>query len=194
MKKKTLLYVICLLAMTTTSAQAIYQQGDNVISAGLGLGSSFGGFGYHVRQSPAINLQYERGIWQAGTGVISLGGYAGYKTFSYTDTYYGGYTYREKWRYTIIGLRSAWHWQEMQGKAFEKWDLYGGLMLSYNLLQYTYADDDPYFDYDTGNAYGSAVGFTGFIGSRYFFKERFAMMAEAGFGISFLNLGIAYRF
>ncbi|MFT4154225.1 hypothetical protein [Parafilimonas sp.] len=49
----------------------------------IGLGSSmlnYSGAG----QTPAISAQFERGVWPiGGPGVISLGGYAGFKTYKY---------------------------------------------------------------------------------------------------------------
>lgn len=192
MKKKVTIYIIGLLMPCFVTAQAAYQQGDNMLSLGIGLGSSYGSFTY-AHQSPAINLQYERAIWPLGSGIVSLGGYVGYKTFGYTAGYYGGYTYTENWRYTIIGLRSAWHLQELGGKELEKWDLYGGVMLSYNVLNYTYSDNDPYWDY-AGGGYGSSVGFAGFLGARYFLRDHFAVMGEVGYGIAYLNIGGAFKF
>jgi hypothetical protein len=194
MKNKILLFIIlfALLQPGAASAQSIYQPGNNVLGVGLGLGSSYGSFTYG-RQSPALNVQYERGIWPLGPGVISLGGYLGYKRYQYSANYYGGYTYSQKWNYTIIGLRSAWHLQQLGGKELKKWDLYSGVMLSYNVLNYSYADNDPYWDY-AGDAYGSGAGFAGFLGARYFFNGHFAAMGEVGYGIAFLNLGMAYKF
>jgi hypothetical protein len=192
MKNKIYVIIFSLLSFFAARAQSIYQQGDNVIGIGLGLGSSYGSFTYG-HQSPAINLQYERGIWPLGPGIISLGGYLGYKSYRYSDTYYGGYTYTQKWNYTIIGVRGAWHLQEFGGKELKKWDLYSGVMLSYNILNYSYTDNSPYWDY-TGDGYGSSVGFSGILGARYFFSDHFAAMGEIGYGIAFLNLGMAYKF
>jgi len=53
-----------------------FQKGTNIISAGIGLGSSILSYS-GASQSPALSLQYERGVWDiGGPGVISLGGYA----------------------------------------------------------------------------------------------------------------------
>ena len=65
-----------------------FQKGTNIISAGIGLGSSILSYS-GASQSPALSLQYERGVWDiGGPGVISLGGYAGYKGYSFSGTDY----------------------------------------------------------------------------------------------------------
>src|SRR5689334_20567568 len=86
----------------SAKAQA-FNRGDNLLGIGIGLGSSLGGFTYGS-QSPALSVQYEHGNWDVGgPGVISLGGYLGYKSFSYDASPYSYYTYSEKWTYIILG-------------------------------------------------------------------------------------------
>jgi hypothetical protein len=192
---KRIYFLLLMLAVFpfAADAQAAYQPGNNVIAVAVGLGGSFGGYA-HTSSTPAINLQYERGIWQAGPGVISLGAYAGIKSYKYSYNYYGGYTYSEKWNYTILGLRGAYHLQELKGTEFQKLDLYAGLMLSYNILKYSYTDNDPYSNYNVNQDYGSNASLTEFVGARYFFNPHFGAMAEVGYGISYLNVGLAYKF
>lgn len=180
-----------LITPSGVKAQAAYQLGDNVISVAAGFGTSYGAFTYG-KQTPAFSLQYERGLWQAGPGVISLGGYLGYKSYQYSGSYFG-FTYNEKWNYTIFGVRGAWHLQEFDGTELQKWDLYGGAMLGYFNLNYTYTDNDPNVDYNDIN-YSNSVGLSGFLGARYFFTPKLAAQGEIGYGISYLNLGLAYKF
>lgn len=182
--KKLIFVAIALAASTTLYAQQ-FQKGTNLLGVGIGLGSSLGGFTYGS-QAPAISLQYERGIWDiGGPGVISLGGYAGRKSFKYSGD---GYT--QKWGYTIIGVRSAYHYN---GIKSDKFDVYAGLMLSYNILNYSYKDNDGN-NVSGAGSYGSAAGFTAFIGGRYFFTQKVAAFAELGYGVSYLTLGIAFKF
>lgn len=68
-------------------------------------------------------------------------------------------------------------------------------MLSYNLLNYTYTDNDPSStNYFIGENYASNVGITPFLGARYFFTNNFAGMVEFGYGMSYVNIGLAYKF
>jgi hypothetical protein len=190
--KKTIFMTIAALVLLAHAAHSqdskAYKVGDNVISAGIGLGSSIGSFTYGT-QTPGFSAQYERGLWEAGPGVISLGGYVGIKSFSYDYADYGE-NYQSKWNYTIVGVRGAYHYT---GFNVDKLDVYGGLMLSYDALSFTDNDASNGQSYG-GTATGSSVGLTAFIGGRYYFAGNLAAFAELGYGVSYLNLGLAYKF
>ncbi len=182
---KKIPFILFLFIVTATSYGQQFVQGTNVISAGVGLGSSFGGFTYGS-QTPALSVNFERGVWDVGgPGVISLGGYAGAKSFKYS-----GSGYSEKWGYTIIGVRSAYHYNGLHSDNF---DLYGGVMLSYNIVSYSYKDLNGNSTFTGGN-YGSAAGFTLYVGGRYFFSPNVAAFAELGYGVSYLTLGVSFKF
>lgn len=167
-----------------------FNKGTNVLSALVGAGSSLGYLGNSP--SPAISVNFEHGAWQAGDdGIISIGGYAGRKSFSYDYNYGSGYFYSQKWSYTIIGVRSAYHYTGLDN---EKIDLYGGVMLSYNILSYSFKDNSGFFSGSTSSSYGSGTGFTGYIGGRYFFNPRIGANLELGYGVSHLNAGISLKF
>jgi len=187
--KKTLL--LMLLAAFAIGARAQkFQKGTNIVSAGIGLGSSILSYS-GASQTPAINLQYERGVWDVGgPGVISLGGYAGYKGYDYSGKV-STYSYSQKWHYTVIGARSAYHYH---GFKSDNLDVYGGLMLAYNILKYSYTDNSPSGSYSASGSYGSTVGLSLYLGGRYFFTDNIAALLELGYGVSYLNIGIALKF
>lgn len=190
MKKLSCVLIAVLFCATTIHAQ-FFNKGTNVISAGVGLGGNFGSFSYGT-QSPGISAQYERGVWDVGgPGVISLGGYVGTKSYKYSGAS-GSYKWSEKWNYTIVGIRSAYHYNKLNNGKF---DVYGGLMLSYNILSYKYSDN-------AGNAgssiyggnYNSTAGITAYLGARYLFTQNFGAFAELGYGVSYLTLGVMLKF
>jgi len=182
---KKLLLLVTISALVFTARAQEFQKGTNIISAGVGLGSSILSYS-GASQTPALSLQYERGVWDVGgPGVISLGGYVGYKGYSYSAT-----DYSEKWHYTVLGVRSAYHYN---GLNVDKLDLYGGVMLSYNILSYSYSDNLGYNVSDNGS-YGSTVGLSLYVGARYFFTDNLAVLAEFGYGVAYLNVGIAAKF
>ena len=183
--KKTHLFTVALFLLLSQAAWSqTYKIGTNVVSAGIGLGSSLGNYSY-ASQSPGFSVQYERGIWEVGPGVISLGGYVGFKSYkySYTDSYDNGH-YESKWNYTIVGVRGAYHYT---GLNIPKLNVYGGVMLSYDALS---------FKDNSGSSlhYGSTVGATGFVGGRYFFAGPLGGFAELGYGVSYLNIGLCLKF
>ena len=192
MKKIFLLFTV--LTFSFISFSQPFDLGTNMINAGIGLGSSLGGFGY-TSQTPAISASFEHGMWEVGgPGVISLGGYLGYKSFKYTSTYagIGGiYNYSQKWSYLIIGARSAYHYN---GLEIDNIDLYGGAMLSFNNLSYNYTDNDPGYDYSGVGTYSSGISLSLYAGGRYMFSDGVGAYLEAGYGISYLSLGVSFKF
>ncbi len=190
--KVAVLSIAVLLGSVRTS-QAQYDIGDNVLNVGVGLGSTLlGGYsGYNSSQTPAIGLSFEHGTWELGDGIVSLGGFLGYKSIK--DEYqYLSYKQTWKWTYTIIGIRGAYHFPLDN----EKLDLYLGAMLSYNILNFKYTDTDPSYNssFDYSGGYGSAAGFTGFGGIRYYLSDNFGLNAELGYGIAYLTLGVSFKF
>jgi hypothetical protein len=188
MKKTMLLF---LLPLAITARSQTYKTGDNVISAGIGLGSSIANYG-GATQSPGISAQFEHGFWEAGPGVISLGAYVGYKGYKYSGQE-AGYGFSEKWNYTIIGARGAYHFT---GINVDHLDLYAGLMLSYNDLNYSYSNNFPGGGSGSVNSasYGSAVGLSAFAGAHYYFAGNLGAYGEVGFGVAILNIGLCYHF
>ena len=191
--KKAIILLAIVFAISAHSLKAqTYAKGTNVISAGIGLGSSIAGYTYGS-QSPAISLQFERGLWEAGPGVISLGGYLGFKGYKYSYNDGLGDSYSQKWNYTIVGVRGAYH---LTGLKVDKLDPYAGLMLSYNHLGYSvsYSNGAGSYQGAGSGSYGSAIEFSAFVGARYFFAGSLGAYAELGFGVSNLNLGLTYKF
>src|SRR5690606_40258475 len=141
MKKVT--FILALVLMISAAHAQPFQRGTNIINAGIGFGTNLGGLG---NARPAISASFEHGQWEiGGPGVISLGGYIGNTGYTYKSS---GYV--QKWNYTVIGVRSAYHYNGF--KNVPNLDVYGGLMLSYNIVSYK-ADA-----YDGPNSYGSGLG------------------------------------
>lgn len=167
--------------ITTFSYAQQFQKGTTVVNAGIGLGTALGGLG---KARPAISLSLDRGVWPVGgPGVISLGGYLGNTGYKYSS---GGYT--AKWNYFIVGARGAYHYNGFS--SVPELDVYGGAMLGYNIVNYSSDGNDV----DISNSYGSGIGFSGFLGGRWFFTERIGAYAELGYGVSVLNAGLAIKF
>ncbi len=173
---KKIFYIIFLITITQTYAQE-FNTGTNVINAGIGFGGNFGNY-TTSSQSPGFSVTYERGIWDVpGPGVVSLGAYLGTKTYKY-DYAFGN----DKWTYTIIGIRGAYHYN---GLEIENLDVYAGAMFSYNILS---------FDGSTAGSFNSRPSGTAFAGGRWYFTKTFAGFVEASYGVAYINLGASIRF
>ena len=191
MKKLSILVICIMVVLSTANAQPFHVK-SNVIGIGIGFGSALGSFS-RTSQAPSISALYERGVWNVrGVDVISLGGYIGYKSFR--NEYNGfSYTYKQKWNYTSVGFRGAYHYNGFTN--LPKLDLYGGVMVSYDILNYKYTDNDPSDNYNYFNtSYASRASATAFVGARYFFTEGFGAYSELGYGVSFLTLGVCFKF
>jgi hypothetical protein len=190
--KKSILFSIAIVTISVFSAVGVKAQafgvGTNVISAGIGLGSSIASYTYGT-QSPGFNIQYDHGFWEAGPGVISLGAYVGIKDYKYGYVE-NGYAYSEKWNYTVVGVRGAWHFT---GLDIDNLDLYGGLMLADYALSYSYSDNQGNSGGSLGN-YGSTIGLSVFAGAKYYFAGNLGAFGELGFGANVLSLGLSYKF
>lgn len=178
-----------LFLLTPRQASAQFDVGDKVASLSVGIG---GNYVSSTSQSPALGLGYEQGVTDLGPGVLGLGGYLGYKSLAYKHRFM---TYEYDWRYTylILGFRGSWHYNEWHGN--DRLDTYGGLMLSYNIVNWK--DHTVYpsgaIAVSSGSA-SSGIGLTGFLGTRYYFNDNLGVQAELGYGVAILNLGLAYKF
>lgn len=188
MKKLLLVLFVAVFSLTQLLAQeSTFKQGDKVLNLGIGFGSTFySGTGYKAG-IPPISASLEFGVKDGvlDKGSIGIGGYLGYSShkWEYSNTGYG-------WKYTniILGVRGVFHYP-----LVDKLDTYTGLLLGYNISSSKeYGNAGIY-----GNLYSASAGgvaYSWFIGGRYYFTDKFAGMLELGYGITYLNLGVALKF
>ena len=70
---------------------------------------------------------------------------------------------------------------------------YGGVMLAYYALSYSYSDNQGNSGGSLGN-YGNTVGLSVFAGAKYYFAGNLGGFGELGFGANILSLGLSYKF
>ena len=185
MKKLLLMFVVACFALTQLIAQEpTFVKGDKALNIGIGLGSTLYSGTYYKSQIPPISASLEFGVVDnvIEKGVVGVGPYIGYSSYKYEYSGWG-------WKYTniIIGARGNFHYP-----LVNKLDTYTGLLLGYNVASSKeFGDVIPGWDYSYS---AGGIAWSWFIGGRYYFKETFAVMAELGYGISYLNLGIALKF
>jgi hypothetical protein len=185
MKKFLLLVVIAFFAMTHLFAQEpTFVKGDKALNLGIGLGSTLYSGTYYKSQVPPVSASLEFGVVDnvIEKGVIGVGPYLGYSSYKYEYQDWG-------WKYSniIIGVRGNFHYP-----LLEKLDTYTGLLLGYNVASSKeFGNVVPGWDYSYS---AGGVAWSWFVGGRYYFKDTFAAMLELGYGIAYLNLGIALKF
>ena len=181
MKKFLTLCAVVLLvsSLAITGASAQPKNGDNVITAGLGLG--YPGL-YGTSGMPPIFVSFDHGI----VSNFSVGGIVSYSTSSYE------FASDYKWSYTymFVGARGAYHFGPMMKEIPKNIDLYAGVTLGYHIVSTSFTGkNEALVPYSAG---GSYMGFGFYGGARYYFTPKFGATAEVGYDIGYLKIGISY--
>lgn len=185
MKKIVMIFALACFALTQLVAQeSTFKKGDKVLNLGLGIGSTLYSGSYYKTKLPPVSASLEFGVVDnvLEKGSVGVGPYVGFTSakWEYNADWY--------WTYTnlIIGARGNFHYP-----LVNKLDTYTGLLLGYDIVSSKEHGTAYGYDY---NASGSSLAWSWFIGARYYFKENFAVMGELGYGIAYLNLGVALKF
>jgi hypothetical protein len=152
--------------------------GTWIVNGGIGPGAHY--FGNGAGFGPALKGSFEKGMWDLGPGVITLGGEA---TFSFFSHHYGQ-DWNESWINFIFGARGAYHY----GWDVEGLDTYGGIPLGIGFCIHTW-DDHP------GNSgYQPVYPYAGiFFGASYFFNKSIGINGEFGYNSTYANIGVVYK-
>ena len=171
---------------TSLNAQ-LFDKGDIVLSAGLGLGSTYvGGWNSYYKISvPPVFVAGDYCLREdLGPGNLGVGGILAYSSYKYDPAYVDW-----GWKYSVfmIGARGSYHFTDL----VDKLDLYGGVVIGGQIVT-----DKEYGDYPgTGySANTSDVLYDLFAGARYYLTDNFAVMGELGYGIAWLKAGVSLKF
>jgi hypothetical protein len=152
------------------------KMGSVVLNAGVGIGSDYKGDYYNT--ATGIKIAVEWGLWQAGPGIITLGGETGISFSS------GGYNSDYIVRTSVIASRTAWHF----GWNVSGLDTYAGLSAGIGLHHYEYNNVVGYDDTQVIPVIGA------FIGVSYFISSNFGFNTEAGYDITDFQFGVIFKF
>jgi hypothetical protein len=164
------------------SQESMFNHGDKVLNLGIGIGNTLYKGTYYTTGVPPISISYEQGIVDEvfEKGVIGILGYLGYTSYKYE---YQGWGY--KYSNLIIGGGGLFHYP-----LVDKLDTYAGLLLGYNIVNAKEFGTPIGWDYNTSSG---GIVFSGFVGARYYFSERFAAFAQLGYGIAYLTFGVSIK-
>ncbi len=179
-----------IIAGSNTSTQSAaeveptFSEGDIVINFGLGLGTTIYSGRFYTQRVPPLSVSLEYGYMEdfmVEDLTLGLGGYVGFASSKYE---YRAANWGWNYNYLILGGRAGLHYP-----LVEDFDTYAGVMLGFNIVS-----SSDFGTADTGrSAASSGLVFSLYAGGRYYLTEQFAFMAEIGYGIAYLNLGIAYK-
>lgn len=183
MKTKNLipaiLFVTALGFTTVSNAQgpvSPVEKGSVTFMAGVGIGNEYNSNYYN--SALGTKAAIEVGLWQAGPGVITLGGQVG-GTFSN-----GGTLNNYKAHTLIVAGRSAWH----HGWNVKGLDTYAGLSAGAGFNQYSYDQNENRFKQNE-----VIPVFGGFVGASFFVTPSFGFNVEAGRDITQIQGGIILK-
>jgi len=189
MKLKYLFLSVFIGGYFVTNAQSI-SHGNKIITLGIGLGPSYYSGVEYIGIVPPLSASFEYIIQDNlinGKGAIGVGGYVGFATYKWEENIpgYGLWGYNSG--NIFIGPTGTFHYSFV-----DKLDTYGGLFIGYNIV-----DNNEFGVAHHGHDYhmkGSGYVWALYTGGRYFFSNNFAVMLELGYGITYLNTGIALKF
>jgi hypothetical protein len=204
--KKTVLYglplVFIFFSMLPASAQKAAPRDPmnvNTWMINFGFGPAVRYYsGYSAGFGPGFQVSFEKGMWQLGPGVLSLGGELGTSYFSYANSgyyylgkYYDETAYKYYWWSLVTAARSAYHY----GWKVKGLDTYGGVSTGMRFLafsrkyynNYNLIQDDAYSP-------GSVAFFFGtFVGASYFFNDVIGINGELGYNINYAQIGLVFK-
>lgn len=188
MLKKLFISLIIVIAALSVNAQSTFNKGDKALNIGIGLGWGYaGGYGsFSTFPLPSFNASFEAGLFDLpNVGVISIGGFGSFRT-TWDSGAISGYDYDYTYNNTILAARGVFHFGFFDTGAF---DLYAGIHSGVRISSYTYTSDF-YNESDGDTDFVHDV----FVGARYMKSSKFGFFAEAGYGISYLKVGLAFKF
>jgi len=152
--------------------------GTWVVNIGVGPGAHY--FGNGDGFGPAFKMSFEKGMWDLGPGVITLGGEG---TIAFFNNHYGE-GWNESWVNFIFGARSAFHY----GWDVPGLDTYWGIPLGIGFSIHTWDDYPGYHGYTPVYPY---VGL--FLGASYFFTPSVGVNGEVGYNSTLANIGFVFK-
>lgn len=194
--KRILVMVVAMAFAFGAGAQI--QKGESVASANIGLGNSvFPSMG----ALPPLSLEYERGVVEGLFGVdgldLGVGGVLSYtrakQDMSAQAAPLGlnkvGYKYSD----FVVGAKASFHYDFFD---LDQLDTYAAIVLGWEVASAkTYGDWGAYSEYFDNLKYSAGGFHYGIsVGARWWFTEAIAANLELGYGLSYLKIGVSYKF
>jgi hypothetical protein len=145
---------------------------------------------YSTGFGPGFQVAFEKGMWQLGPGVLTLGAEFGVSYFWYKYSYDDADAYSYSWVSVIPAARCAYHY----GWKVKGLDTYGGVATGFRFLAFS----EKYYNGHNGTEYGynpaSISFFPGiFVGASYFFNDQIGINGELGYNINVAQIGMVFK-
>lgn len=186
----TLLFVLCALVFTPkATAQSSNSLPQWEVRAGIGLLPTF--LKDHAKNEllpVSLEVRYR------ANRKFSVGLLAGNSISHAMQEHHTGETRRVRNDFRMVALRGAVH-----TNPFERWEVYGGIVLGYSKSNVTYTNTSDDKDYEGPSFFPQArqrngLMFSGFVGSSYQLYKNVSVFGELGYGLSLATTGVAVKF
>jgi hypothetical protein len=164
-----LLVGVLLFMPRTSSAQ--FGMGSTLLGPHLGLAAYGGGISFGANFEKSF---IEPGKF--GPGIVGISGRFDY--FGFSEIY---------WKYTWIAISACANYHFKMDD--NKWDPFLGLGLGYENVSVSAIGDNTL---NYGSGWGSGIYISGNAGIRYYLSPAMALRAQAGFGVTYLVLGLDF--
>lgn len=162
----------------------VFDEGDKVLSFGLGLGSNYIAWGSLYKTTvPPIWIAGDYCLREKlGPGNLGVGAIIGFSSYKWD---YAFYDWGYKASNFFLGGRGTYHFVDL----VDKLDLYAAVTLGAEIYHYSY-----YGGYEHESNLGNVHLLDEFsAGARYYFSDNFAAVAELGYGIAWLKIGVSLK-
>jgi hypothetical protein len=184
MKKTFALVLVSLLLVSSMAlSQNAFTTKDMNLSAGVGIGM-YGIYG--TAGMPPVFVAFDMAV-PSISPKVSLGGIVAYAGSS-DDFGYGKWEYK----YIVIAVRGDYHLLENNKNI----DAYAGIGIGYDIVSSSVTWSNSAYESTFGRYYSASASYFFYdfhVGGRYYFSPKFAAMAELGYGVGFLRVGISYK-
>ncbi len=188
----SLLLMLCLEITPAKAQDRAFELKNSIIGFGAGFGWATNYYGDYS-QWPSFSLNYEKGLlYFRNVGFLGLG-FQGTYHQAYLD--YPNSSFYARWQNVGLMLRPTFHPTMLMSQHFDCYiALLGGIR--YEIYKDTQYESNPSTFIDNPNKkYGGLkLAYGGYFGMRYYPGERLAFYVEGGYGLSFVTLGINWKF
>jgi hypothetical protein len=163
-------------------------EGSWLLNFGVGPGIRYYS-GYATGFGPGFQVACERGMWQLGPGVLSLGAELGMTYFWYSNYYNGDKVYTYHWMSIIPAVRASYHY----GWKVKGLDTYGGIATGPRFLAFSdkyYNGYEQYVSYSPGSV---GFFFGTYVGASYFFNHVLGVNGELGYNVTWAQVGLTFK-
>ncbi len=180
--------IITLLCQSQLKGQ-LFKVGNKDLNLMIGMGTPWVLINDYRTILPPFTASLDYGFRDdIGPGVLSLGGMVAlttYRDIRTAITWVDDYGYKSTTG--IVALRSTYHYE-----LIRKLDTYGGMHLGMRAERWVEYGNFPH-GAELRDGFDMHPVVSLFAGAKYYINDKFAAMAEIGYSIAFVNLGVCIK-